>query len=321
MTAGPPGVRLVVWGQMVSETGKKRNIKKEHYEMRDELTLAKRREILETEFTARVGYFPDLDVPHTFNEKIMWLKLYYQDPLMVTCADKYALKGHVREKLGEGYTVPVIRVYDSPRDVDFSLLPERFVLKVNWCSGYNIIVDDRSSFDEEKVRRTLDIWSQPDRNCYWQYFNWAYRHVPLTIYAEEFITQTGEQLYDYKLYFSMGRFIYMFIATDRFSGRGLTYTFFDDNLESLPFTYGRKPRVDPPPGMPGDIDEMIRLGGILAEGHPFVRVDFYRTDTGKIYVGEMTFYSGGGILPFDPPEWDLKLGEKIILPERLVTED
>ena len=28
---------------------------------------------------------------------------------------------------------------------------DRFVLKVNWCSGYNIIVDDKSSFDEEKV--------------------------------------------------------------------------------------------------------------------------------------------------------------------------
>ncbi|MBO4359407.1 MAG: glycosyl transferase [Eubacteriaceae bacterium] len=306
---------------MVSEERKKRNIKLEHYGMRDSLTLEKRREILEREFADRVGYFPDLEYPRSFNEKIMWLKLYYQDPLMCVCADKYAMKGHVDGLLGEGYTVPVLKVYQSPSEVDFSELPQRFVLKVNWCSGYNIIVDDKSSFDEDKVRRTLEIWSRPDRNCYWQYFNWAYRHVPLTIYAEQFITQTGEQLYDYKLYFSGGRFIYMFIATDRYSGKGLTYTFFDDLLKPMPFTYGRKPSLDPPPDIPEDFGEMLRLGGILAKDHPFVRVDFYRTDTGRIYVGEMTFYSGGGILPFDPPVWDMILGEKIILPRKLVTED
>ena len=192
--------------------------------------------------------------------------------------------------------MPVIRVFDEPGDVDFSLLPDRFVLKVNWCSGYNIIVDDKSSFDEEKVRRTLDIWGKPDRNCYWQYFNWAYRHIGRTIYAEEYITQTGEQLYDYKLYFSQGKFIYM-------------------------FTYGRKPRLVPPPEVPCEIGEMMRMGEILAGDFPFVRVDFFLTDTGRIYVGEMTFYSGGGILPFDPVEWDLRLGEQIILPEKLVTED
>lgn len=306
---------------MGSEQRKKRNIKREHYEIRDILSLEKRRQILEKEFTDRVGYAPDLDSPRTFNEKIMWLKLYYQDPRMVRCADKYAMKDYVAQKLGEGFTVPVIRVFDEPGDVDFSLLPDRFVLKVNWCSGYNIIVDDKSSFDEEKVRRTLDIWGKPDRNCYWQYFNWAYRHIGRTIYAEEYITQTGEQLYDYKLYFSRGKFIYMFIATERFSGKGLTYTFFDEKLEPMPFTYGRKPRLVPPPEVPSEIGEMMRMGEILAGDFPFVRVDFFLTDTGRIYVGEMTFYSGGGILPFDPVEWDLRLGEKIILPEKLVTED
>ena len=35
------------------------------------------------------------------NEKIMWMKLYYQDPLITKCADKYAVKEYVKEKIGE----------------------------------------------------------------------------------------------------------------------------------------------------------------------------------------------------------------------------
>ena len=49
----------------------------------------------------------------------------------------------------------------------------------------------------------------------------------------------------------------------------------------------------------------------LAEPFKFVRVDFYETSKTEFFVGEMTFYSGGGTLPFEPLEWDYKLGEKI----------
>ena len=60
-------------------------------------------------------------------------------------------------------------------------------------------------------------------------------------------------------------------------------------------------------------EDMIRYAEKLSAPFPFVRIDFYETDD-RLYVGEMTFYSGGGILPFDPPEWDYKLGECINIP-------
>ena len=53
---------------------------------------------------------------------------------------------------------------------------------------------------------------------------------------------------------------------------------------------------------------MIRYAEILSKPFPFVRVDFYEVGD-RLYVGEMTFYSGGGILKFEPIEWDYKLGE------------
>ena len=101
----------------------------------------------------------------------------------------------------------------------------------------------------------------------------------------------------------------MFIATDRKDG--LTYTFFDENLEYLPFTYGKKPNANPIPSMPNGVTQMIALAKKLANDFPFVRVDLYETNNQKKYLGEMTFYSGGGTLKFTPQEWDLELGKKI----------
>ena len=58
---------------------------------------------------------------------------------------------------------------------------------------------------------------------------------------------------------------------------------------------------------------MIAIAEKLAKPFPFVRVDFYDVD-GKLYVGELTFYPGGGYNSYDR-EWDEKFGELLVLPE------
>ena len=51
------------------------------------LTDKAKEEILKETFKKRVGYDLDLENPKSFNEKIMWFKLYYQDPLMTKCCE------------------------------------------------------------------------------------------------------------------------------------------------------------------------------------------------------------------------------------------
>ena len=60
---------------------------------------------------------------------------------------------------------------------------------------------------------------------------------------------------------------------------------------------------------------MIRLAETLAEGIPFVRIDFYEVDE-KPYFGEITFFPGSGFEEFTPEEWDDKLGKWIRLPRK-----
>ena len=284
--------------------------KAKRYKMREKLDVETKKKIILNTLTKNIGYKFNLDNPQTFNEKIYWLKLYNEDSRITRCCDKYAVKDYITERIGPGYIVPTIATWDDPEQIDFDKLPDKFVLKVNWSSGYNIIVKDKQLIDQKAVKEKLKKWMRPYNNCYYSIFNWGYKDMKPVCYAEEYIEQIDGQVYDYKFYFSKGEFIYMFIATDRHGDKTLTYTFFDDKFEPLPFTYGNKPNANPIPDMPKNLNKMIELGKILADDFPFVRVDFYEIGE-EIYIGEMTFYSGGGMLAINPVEWDKKLGDKI----------
>ncbi len=285
---------------------------KSNYLMRDQLTDEKIRRIAAGIFQEKLGYAPDLEHPRSMNEKIFWMKLNYHDPLVTTCCDKFAVKDYVTEHLGQGFVVPTIASWENPDDIDFDSLPDQFVLKVNWSSGYNIIVKDKSQLDRQEALEKLRHWMQPQQNSYYQTFNWGYKNMKPIVYAETYMEQVDGQLYDYKFYCCNGQVKFLFIATDRHTGGKLTYTFFDRDFCPLPFTYGGRSQAANLE-KPQLFEEMIRCAEILSKPFPFVRVDFYETQ-GKLFVGEMTFYSGGGILPFDPVEWDYKLGEYIPLP-------
>ena len=296
-----------------------KDVKKRHYAMRGALGEKKKKQILSQMFRQRLGYEMDWKEPRSVNQKVHWLKVYYQDPRITRCADKFAVKGYVEEKLGPGYVVPTIASWSDPDDIDFDALPDQFVLKVNWASGYNIIVKNKATLDRQKTREQLRRWIQPDRNSYYQWFNWGYKNMKPVIYAEEYIEQMDGQLYDYKFHFSRGKFLYMLIATDRNSERTLTYTFYDNQYNPLPLISGNKPKADPAPPMPDNLDKMLEMAAKLSADFPFVRVDFYEVGD-KIYLGEMTFYPGGGTLPFEPREWDYRLGATFELPEKTIIE-
>ncbi len=304
---------------MASEYVGKRDIKKEHYEMGALLTEKKMVEILKENFRNRVGYELNLENPRTFNEKVMWSKLYYQDPLITKCCDKFAVKEYVRDTIGEEYFVPNLGQWSDPEDIDFDALPDRFVLKVNWSSGYNIIVTDKSKLNIPETRATLKRWIRPERNSYYQFFNWGYKHMKPVIYAEEYLEQINGQVYDYKFFTFSGEVKTLFIATDRTTDAPLNFDFFDREYNHLPLTYGGTHHADPLPAKPKHYDKMIELAEKLAKPFPFVRVDFFEVGD-RIYLGEMTFYSGGGLLSFEPIDWDYQFGEWYQLPEKRITD-
>ena len=60
---------------------------------------------------------------------------------------------------------------------------------------------------------------------------------------------------------------------------------------------------------------MIEFSKILSKDIPFLRVDWYEVN-GKLYFGELTFYSNSGYEKFDPESYNLKMGKLIDLRKR-----
>ena len=111
---------------------------------------------LKRKFEACMGRKLDIDNPQTFNEKLQWLKLYDRNPEYTVMVDKYLVRDYIREKLGEEYLIPLIGVWDSPDEIDFDALPDKFVLKCNHNSGVGMyLCRDKSKMNVEKVKREL----------------------------------------------------------------------------------------------------------------------------------------------------------------------
>ncbi len=258
-------------------------------------------------------YTLDLDHPKSFNEKVTWMMLYYHDPLMSVCADKYAVREYIASKIGEQYLVNLLNVYDRVEDIDLSALPDRFALKVNWGSGQNIVCHDKAKLDWADAQAKLRKWMQPQSNHYFYNFEWVYKNIRPRIVCEEYIDQLdGEDLRDYKLFCLNGKAAFYFVNIDRYNGE--KRNFYDLDWNQLPF-YNGFPNSPKIVERPAQLDLIVQLAEKLAKPFPLVRVDFYVVND-QLKVGEMTFYHYAGSVPFHPEEWDYKLGAMFELPKK-----
>ena len=255
----------------------------------------------------------DLSNPTTYNEKIQWLKLYDRKPEYTRLVDKYEVKGYVADKIGSEHIIPTYGVWDRPESIDYDSLPERFVLKSTHDSGGIMIVDKREGLDKEKINSFFN--KRLRQSTYKKQREWPYKDVKPRVIAEQYMEDAATQeLRDYKFFCFNGEVKAMFIATDRLSkDKPTAFDFFDTDFNWLDVRHGH-PNAEHKPAKPENFDLMIRLSEILSKDLIHVRVDLYEIN-GKVYFGEITFYHHGGIVPFDPEEWDRKFGEWLVLPK------
>ena len=255
----------------------------------------------------------DLANPKTYNEKIQWLKLYDRNPEYTKLVDKYEVKKYVADKIGPEHIIPTYGVWDRPEDVDYDSLPERFVLKSTHDSGGVMIVNKNEGFDKSKINAFFD--KRLRQSTYQKQREWPYKNVKPRIIAEQYMEDAATQeLRDYKFFCFNGEVKALFIATDRLNkDKPTAFDFFDTNYNWLDVRHGH-PNAEHKPAKPENFDLMIRLSEKLSKGMIHVRVDLYEIN-GKVYFGELTFFHHGGVVPFDPEEWDLKFGEWLVLPE------
>ena len=264
-------------------------------------------------YWAATGKWPNLKNPQGFNEKLQWLKLHEDYSQYRDYTDKIKVREIIKEKLGDGYMFPILGKWKSFDEIDFSALPEEFVLKCNHDSGSVKLIHSKSSLtdkDYTELKRFFD--SRMKYDFYLAGREPCYKGIDRYIFAEELMKDSSGDpggIKDYKFYCFDGEPYVMLIVSGRQGQKHEDY--FDMKYNCLHLTNGstESQRI---PEMPALFNILKDFARQLSQGMKHVRMDFYEID-GKIYFGEFTFFSGGGFELFYPEEWEKKLGSWIDL--------
>lgn len=255
----------------------------------------------------------NLKNPKGFCEKLQWLKINDRNPYYTKLVDKYLVKEEIAKTIGEEYVVKNFGVWNTIEDINFSQLPESFVLKTTHAAGASgvLICKDKQDFDidlaKNKLSHSLGVFSFPITR------EWPYKNIVPRIIAEEYLEDETGSLRDFKVMCFNGVPKLIQVHLGRFDGLH-TQDFYDaswNKLEDLNQDYCIVSPVKVP--KPKCLDEMLRLSSKLSRNIPHVRVDWYIVKD-KLYFGEMTFFDASGYDLFIPYSKEIEIGSWIKLP-------
>lgn len=262
---------------------------------------------LKVRYWVVLGEKLNLKNPQNYNEKIQWLKLYDRNSDYVSYVDKYEVKKLVSDIIGDKYIIKTYGCWESVNEIDFSSLPNQFVLKTTHDSGGVIICKDKEELDTEAAKNFLKVHLKT--KFYKKGREWVYKGVKPRIIAEEYkVDESGCELKDYKIFCFNGEPKIIQVDFDRFVNHRRNIYDTNWNVLDVEIEYpsDKKHIIE----KPEKLDEMLEIAKKLSKGIKHVRVDLYCSGK-EIYFGELTFYHGSGIEQFRPKEFNIQMGKWI----------
>jgi hypothetical protein len=139
---------------------------------------------------------------------------------------------------------------------------------------------------------------------------WPYKNVKRRVFAEKLMkSDDGEPLKDYKILCFDGEPKYIWVGSNY---DPMWFDLYSADWKNLHVKWGYDAGPDKLPP-PVQLKYLLDVAKKLSQVIPHVRVDLYSIN-GRIYFGEYTFYTWAGLMKIEPQEWDLKLGNEIVLP-------
>lgn len=232
-------------------------------------------------------------------------------------------------------------IYKNVEEIDFTVLPQSFVLKTNHDSGGVVIVPDKEVFlGDSKVfnEAMAKLTKHLNTNFYTLYREYHYKDIEPRIFAEELLGEQVDELnslandshtsqshlnfkknenhnfhksfiplQDYRFHCFDTHIGFIQVANSTHTHNNL----FTPQWQPLPIHYLNKPSEESIP-KPYKLDSMLKIAQHLSDTIDYVRIDFYYIETqstSQICIGELTFTPNGGIGKFNPQSWDKKFGD------------
>lgn len=255
----------------------------------------------------------DLINPKTYCEKIQWLKIHDSTALKTKLADKYEVREWVKNKIGNQYLVPILGVWDRFEDINFDLLPNKFILKATHGSGWNILVTNKKYFMEHEknlAKNKFDKWLNTNF-AFLNGFELHYKNIKPRIVAEKYLDFQDNKPLEYKITCIDGNPQIIRLIYDRF-GKAVR-KHFDVNWNFYPLNKDDT-NLDEIGKKPDNLEEIFEIAKKLSKGFPIVRVDLYRLKDNSLLFGEMTFTPESGLTKFPSSskiDFQTLLGSKI----------
>lgn len=270
----------------------------------------------------------DLTAPKAYSEKLFYLKKYNAKPHMINlirmCYDKYRIREYMGTLHLMDYMPKLYGVYDSADAIDFSKLPERFVMKISQSCGFNYIHNGSNELNEQEVRKQLQEWLDLSKNLKLmteEYIeeNYYFDGSAVIICEEYLVCKDGTPCVDMGVFCFNGepRFIsYDIDAVDASGTRKKKYyrNVYDKNWNLINVDLGREHCKETIVEKPANLDKMLEISRCVSKPFPFARVDLYNRD-GDIFLGEITFIPQGASQKISPSKYDDMFGDWLILPE------
>ena len=227
--------------------------------------------------------WPHFEHPTDLNEKINYLKFYGDTSKWPMLTDKYAVRKYI-ESIGLGdILVKLYGKWDSVEDINWDVLPNKFVMKCNNGSGDVLICKDKSKLDIAEPQYAL---------------------IKPCIIAEELLDSSTQpcgssSLVDYKIWCFNGKPHSVWCCYNRkqyYANVGVYDLNWQYHPECSVFTkhYKESSKLLP---KPVNFGRMLEIAQRLSKGFPVLRVDLYNVN-GHVYFGELTFTSQSGCMNF-----------------------
>lgn len=253
--------------------------------------------------------------PKDINEKLFWLARYWQDPKIVQCADKLAVRDYIKS-LGLEYILNEIYcIYEHAEDIDIDALPNKFVIKTNHSGGgsYMVICDNKLQVDIDTTIKIINEGLNQVTGI--STCEYHYQYIQPRAYAEKYIEdQNGERL-EIQFFCFNGQARHILVRNDLGQANKRPFAIsYDMSWNRVQDRISEDMSIDIP--CPAKFSELVNIANKLASPFPQVRVDFYYVND-QIIFGEMTFSSSGNILWNYPQSIRDKWGDELILPKKL----
>ncbi len=252
----------------------------------------------------------DLEEPATFNQKLQWIKLNGATFRFSHLADKSQAREHVEKVLGPEYLIPLLGLYDDPKQIPWHALPAQFAVKCTHGSHCGLLRTGQGSFSVQAAQRKLVRWMK--RCWYWFGREPVYLGIRPRVIVEKYLGQGDRPPDDYKVMCFNG--VPKVVQLHQKIAKGHAITFYGVDGQRLELSKVGYPASGPDRLEQGLLDKLLPAARKLAQSvdTPYLRTDFFYVQDRVVFC-ELTFFDSSGFKAFAPEGADLWLGNLLRL--------